>query len=169
MRKLSVLALVLALTACGSTTTTAKPDATNPSTSTTSATPSPTIPAEPQTAQAAKKAARMQSDLWSAGDFAGAWDMWTAASKKLMTRKGYVKWAETCANNGMPIKVVSARLEKPEHAVIILDIVGFKQKYDMRYEDGRWAWEPSKEARALYKLGAKKAIAQSRNNGSCAN
>lgn len=70
MRKLSVLALVLALTACGSTTTTAKPDATNPSTSTTSATPSPTIPAEPQTAQAAKKAARMQSDLWSAGDFA---------------------------------------------------------------------------------------------------
>ena len=124
---------------------------------------------EPKTIEGAKAAAQTVFDRFSGGDFAGAWDMYTAAGKKAITQADYVKLNQVCSRKGLAIQLTSARLDGADRAIVIAKQLVAAQSYTMVYEDNAWKLEPAKEGLALYRQGAVKAIAAQKKAGTCAN
>jgi hypothetical protein len=123
---------------------------------------------EPKTVEGAKAAAQTMFDRFSGGDFAGAWDMYTAAGKAAISKADYVKLNEACSRKGLAIQLTSARMDGTDKAVVIAKQLVAAQSYTMVYENGAWKLQPAKEGLALYKLGAVKAIAAQKKAGTCA-
>jgi hypothetical protein len=123
---------------------------------------------EPRTIDGAKNAAQTVFDRFAAGDFAGAWDMYTAAGKQAITKADYVKLNQACSRKGLAIQLTSARMDGPDRAVVIAKQLVATQSYTMVYEGDAWRLEPAREGLALYKLGAVKAIAAQKKAGTCA-
>jgi hypothetical protein len=124
---------------------------------------------ESKTVEGAKSAAQTMFDRFSGGDFAGAWDMYTAAGKASISQEDYVKLNEACSRKGIAIQLTSARLDGPDKAVVIAKQLVAAQSYTMAYENGSWKLSPAPAGLALYKLGAVRAIAAQKKAGTCAN
>jgi hypothetical protein len=124
---------------------------------------------EPKTIDGAKAAAQTVFDRFSGGDFAGAWDMYTAAGKKSITKDDYVKLNSVCSRKGLAIQLTSARMDGPDRAIVIAKQLVAAQSYTMQYEGDAWKLAPAKEGLALYSQGAVKAIAAQKKAGTCAN
>lgn len=124
---------------------------------------------EPKTIDGAKAAAQTVFDRFSGGDFAGAWDMYTAAGKKAITKDDYVKLNDVCSRKGLAIQLTSARMDGTDKAIVIAKQLVAAQSYTMVYEDGAWKLQPAPEGLALYRQGAVRAIAAQRKAGTCAN
>ena len=126
--------------------------------------------AEPQTVEAAKALAERQVEAFAAGDYAGTWDMWSAAGKAAISREEYTRIFTECREvaGGVPITVKTARLENPTTAVVTIDRLGFGATYTVLYEDGAWRWQPSADSMADFAKGADVIIAERRSRGSCA-
>ncbi|GIE77606.1 hypothetical protein Aph02nite_35560 [Actinoplanes philippinensis] len=124
---------------------------------------------QPKTLDGAKAAAQTVFDRFSGGDFAGAWEMYTAAGKKAITKDDYVKLNTACSRKGLAIQLTSARMEGADKAVVIAKQLVAAQSYTMVYEQDAWKLEPAKEGLSLYKMGATKAIAAQKKAGTCAN
>ena len=124
---------------------------------------------EPKTIEGAKVAAQTVFDRFSGGDFAGAWDMYTAAGKKAISKEDYVKLNQVCSRKGLAIQLTSARMDGPDKAVVIAKQLVAAQSYTMVYEGNAWKLAPAQEGLALYSQGAAKAIAAQRKAGTCAN
>ena len=124
---------------------------------------------EPKTVEGAKSAAQTVFDRFSGGDFAGAWDMYTAKGKQAISKADYVKLNEACSRKGLAISLTSARMEGTDKAVVIAKQLVAAQSYTMVYENNAWKLEPAAEGLALYKQGAAKAIAAQKRAGTCAN
>jgi hypothetical protein len=124
---------------------------------------------EPKTIDGAKAAAQTVFDRFSGGDFAGAWDMYTAAGKKAISQADYVKLNQVCSRKGLAIQLTSARMDGLDRAIVIAKQLVAAQSYTMAYEDKAWKLEPAKEGLALYRQGAVKAIAAQKKAGTCAN
>lgn len=124
---------------------------------------------EPKTIEGAKAAAQTVFDRFSGGDFAGAWEMYTAAGKQAISKDDYVKLNTACSRKGLAIQLTSARLEGADRAVVIAKQLVAAQSYTMVYEGDSWKLEPAKEGLALYSKGAAKAIAAQKKAGTCAN
>jgi hypothetical protein len=123
---------------------------------------------EPKTVDGARAAAQTVFDRFSGGDFAGAWDMYTAAGKAAISEADYVKLNEVCSRKGLAIQLTSARMDGPDRAVVIAKQLVAAQSYTMVYENNAWKLAPAKDGLALYKLGAVKAIAAQKKAGTCA-
>ena len=123
---------------------------------------------EPKTVDGAKAAAQTVFDRFSGGDFAGAWDMYTAAGKAAISKDDYVKLNEACSRKGLAIQLSSARMDGPDRAIVIAKQLVAAQSYTMAYENDAWKLAPAKEGLALYRLGAAKAIAAQKKAGTCA-
>jgi hypothetical protein len=124
---------------------------------------------EPKTIEGAKTAAQTVFDRFSGGDFAGAWEMYTAKGKQAISKDDYVKLNTACSRKGLAIQLTSARMEGTDKAVVIAKQLVAAQSYTMVYEGDAWKLEPAKEGLALYKQGAAKAIAAQKKAGTCAN
>jgi hypothetical protein len=124
---------------------------------------------QPKTIEGAKAAAQTVFDRFSGGDFAGAWDMYTEAGKKAVSKADYVKLNTACSRKGLAITLSSARMEGTDKAVVIAKQLVAAQSYTMVYEADAWKLEPAKEGLALYAKGADKAIAAQKKAGTCAN
>jgi hypothetical protein len=124
---------------------------------------------QPKTLDGAKNAAQTVFDRFSGGDFAGAWEMYTAAGKKAISKDDYVKLNTACSRKGLAIQLTSARLESADKAVVIAKQLVAAQSYTMVYEQDSWKLEPAKEGLSLYKMGATKAIAAQKKAGTGAN
>ncbi|HEU4349913.1 MAG TPA: hypothetical protein VFR35_19220 [Actinoplanes sp.] len=124
---------------------------------------------EPKTVDGAKAAAQTVFDRFSGGDFAGAWEMYTAKGKQAISKQDYVKLNEVCSRKGLAISLTSARMDGPDRAIVIAKQLVAAQSYTMVYENDAWKLEPAKEGLALYKQGAVKAIAAQKKAGTCAN
>jgi hypothetical protein len=124
---------------------------------------------EPKTVDGARAAAQTVFDRFSGGDFAGAWDMYTAKGKAAISKADYVKLNETCSRKGLAISLTSARMEGADKAVVIAKQLVAAQSYTMVYENNAWKLEPAPEGLALYKQGAVRAIAAQKKAGTCAN
>ena len=124
---------------------------------------------EPKTLEGAKAAAQTVFDRFSGGDFAGAWEMYTAKGKQAISKEDYVKLNEACSRKGLAISLTSARMEGTDKAVVIAKQLVAAQSYTMVYEDNAWKLEPAKEGLELYAKGAAKAIAAQKKAGTCAN
>jgi len=123
---------------------------------------------EPKTIDGAKAAAQTVFDRFSGGDFAGAWDMYTAAGKAAISQADYVKLNEACSRKGLAIQLTSARMDGTDKAIVIAKQLVATQSYTMVYENNAWKLQPAPEGLALYKLGAVKAIAAQKKAGTCA-
>ena len=123
---------------------------------------------ESKTIDGARAAAQTVFDRFAGGDFAGAWDMYTAAGKAAISKADYVKLNEACSRKGLAITLSSARMDGPDTAIVIAKQLVATQSYTMKYENDAWRLEPAKEGLALYKLGAAKAIAAQKKAGTCA-
>jgi len=123
---------------------------------------------QPKTIEGAKIAAQTVFDRFSGGDFAGAWDMYTAAGKRAISKADYVKLNTACSRQGLAIQLTSARMEGTDKAVVIARQLVAAQSYTMVYETGSWKLEPAEEGLALYAKGADKAIAAQKKAGTCA-
>jgi hypothetical protein len=124
---------------------------------------------EPKTIEGAKAAAQTVFDRFSGGDFAGAWEMYTAAGKQAITKDDYIKLNQVCSRKGLAIQLTSARMDGADKAIVIAKQLVAAQSYTMAYEGNAWKLEPAKEGLALYKQGAAKAIAAQKRAGTCAN
>jgi len=124
---------------------------------------------EPKTIDGAKAAAQTVFDRFSGGDFAGAWEMYTAKGKQAISKDDYVKLNTACSRKGLAIQLTSARMEGADRAVVIAKQLVAAQSYTMVYEGTAWKLEPAKEGLALYRQGAAKAIAAKKKAGTCAN
>jgi hypothetical protein len=124
---------------------------------------------EPKTVDGAKAAAQTVFDRFSGGDFAGAWEMYTAKGKQAISKADYVKLNEACSRKGLAISLTSARMEGTDKAIVIAKQLVAAQSYTMVYEGDAWKLEPAPEGLALYAKGAAKAIAAQRKAGTCAN
>ena len=123
---------------------------------------------EPKTVDGARTAAQTVFDRFSGGDFAGAWEMYTAAGKAAISEADYVKLNEVCSRKGLAIQLTSARMDGPDRAIVIAKQLVAAQSYTMMYENDAWKLAPAKDGLALYKLGAVKAIAAQKKAGTCA-
>ena len=123
---------------------------------------------QPKTIEGAKAAAQTVFDRFSGGDFAGAWDMYTAAGQRAITKADYVKLNTACSRKGLAITLSSARMEGADKAVVIAKQLVAAQSYTMVYEGDSWKLEPAREGLALYAKGADRAIAAQKKAGTCA-
>jgi hypothetical protein len=124
---------------------------------------------EPKTVEGARAAAQTVFDRFSGGDFAGAWEMYTAKGKQAISKADYIKLNEACSRKGLAISLTSARMEGPDKAIVIAKQLVAAQSYTMVYENNAWKLEPAAEGLALYKQGAARAIAAQKRAGTCAN
>ena len=124
---------------------------------------------EPKTIEGAKMAAQTVFDRFSGGDFAGAWEMYTARGKQAISRDDYVKLNTACSRKGLAIQLTSARMEGTDKAIVIAKQLVAAQSYTMVYEGDAWKLEPAREGLALYAKGAARAIAAQKKAGTCAN
>lgn len=128
-------------------------------------------PAQPQTLDAARRAAKEHMDAYAAGDYGGAWELWSADAKKLLDRAEYVKLSELCpaTAEGAPIKIEAVRMSADQtKATVRAERMSFKFTYTYRYEEGRWVFAPDAETMAEYRLGSPEKIAAKRKReGGC--
>lgn len=170
MRKtiVTVVAICTALVAgaCTSATGSSAPAGT-PTVAATEPAPAPS-PTEPQTAEAAKAAAERELNAYAAGDWRGAWDLWTAKGKAAISRDQYHGLHTACQTiTGTLFEVTAARLESPTRAVVTYTRLIVAGTADMQYEDGAWRYQPDAEAMADYAKGVDKILAKRRADGAC--
>ena len=108
-------------------------------------------------------------DRQLSGDYGGAWDTYTAAGKAAISRADFIRLQTACPPKSLnkQAKVVGARLDDANTAVIRLDVGGAVGARTMRYENGKWMLEPSEAALADFKLGVDPAIAKQKAAGTC--
>ncbi|MFI7075417.1 hypothetical protein [Micromonospora sediminicola] len=125
-------------------------------------------PQEPKTVEAAKALAQKEYDTYAAGDWKGAWDLWTNEGKAAITRDEYARLHTECKTiTGLTFEITGARLEGEDTAV-----VNFKRSIaagmsEIRYEDGQWRYQPDAESMADYAKGVDKVIAEGQASGRC--
>lgn len=169
MRMVCISAAALLLAGCANSSDNgAQPPSTTWSSrspgSTTSAAPAST--AEPKTAAAVKAMAQEEADRYSAGDWEGAWELWTAEGKAAVTAQDYARYHNTCTAPGIPLKVVDVRVSG-DVATIRLEALGFQLAYKAKYEGGAWRWQPNASDLLDYRGGVDKMIKDAKAEGTC--
>jgi hypothetical protein len=123
---------------------------------------------DPRTVAAAKVAVEAV-DRQLSGDYAGAWELYTASGKAAIGKDDFVRLQTACPpkSRGQRAKAVQGRLEDPNTAVIRIEVAGSTAARTMRNEGGHWLIEPSDTAMADFKLGVDQAIAKQKAAGTC--
>jgi hypothetical protein len=123
---------------------------------------------DPRTVAAAR-AAQEAIDRQLSGDYTGAWETYTAAGKAAISKADFVRLQTACPPKSLNqrARVVDARLEDPNTAVVRVNLGGNIVARTLRYEGGTWLIEPSGGAMADFKLGVDQAIAKQKAAGNC--
>jgi len=123
---------------------------------------------DPRTVAAAKVAVEAENRQLS-GDYAGAWELYTAAGKAAISKDDFVRLQTACPPklHGQQARATEGRLEDPNTAVIRIQVAGQTTARTMRNEGGHWLTEPSDTALADFKLGVDQAIAKQKAAGNC--
>lgn len=114
-------------------------------------TPTPT--SDPQTQEAATAAAKEASARFGAGDYAGYWDLYDAATRKAISREEYVMFAKQCDIGGITTDVANVRLESPTLAIVRFELGGQGVARNFVYEEGAWHQQPDSTTVSRVKSG----------------
>lgn len=122
---------------------------------------------EPKTEDAAKAAAQNEFDAYSAGDWAGTWDLWTTEGKAAFSRDDYIALHTECKTiTGLPMVIKNVRLEG-DSAIVRVERMTFLMTYTMRYQDNAWRFQPDAQNMADYAKGKTALIAEKKQSGTC--
>lgn len=125
-------------------------------------------PQEPKTVEAAKALAQKEYDTYAAGDWKGAWDLWTKEGKDAISRDEYARLHTECKTiTGVTFEITGARLEGEDKAIVNYKRMIAAGMSEIRYEDGQWRYQPDAESMADYAKGVDKVLAERRAAGSC--
>jgi hypothetical protein len=118
---------------------------------------------------AAARAAQDATDRQLSGDYAGAWETYTAAGKAAIGKADFVRLQTACPPKGLHqrARVVDGRLEDANTVVVRVNLSGGIAARTLRYEGGKWLIEPSDTAAADFKLGVDQAVAKKKAAGTC--
>ncbi len=165
MRKTGLMLLLsVLLVGCGGNGGDGKPEAAEPSPQgDPSVSASPT--AQPKTMAEASRVAQQEADAFAAGDWGGAWDLWTDAGKRAVSRADYIRYHTTCTQPGVPVTVVNVRPEGANQAVVQYKTLGLRFAVTLSYANGRWQYAPPDPGR--YAAGVDALIAKKRAAGTC--
>ncbi|MBQ1028854.1 hypothetical protein ACIP95_07435 [Micromonospora parva] len=160
----AAVGVALLAAACGTET---KPEQTTASAS--SAAVAETKPAaEPKTVDAAKALAQREFDTYAAGDWKGAWDLWTSEGKAAISRDEYARLHTECKTiTGLTFEITTSRLEGADTAIVNYKRSIAAGSSEVRYVDGQWRYQPDAESMADYAKGVDKVIAEGRASGRC--
>ena len=172
MRHAVIVATLLAFAAgCGSDSEppTPGPTPTPASAATAAVQKEPAV--QPKTVAAVRAAADEEFESFASRDYGGAWDLWTAAGKKAISRADYEKLFKLCPDPGagvaFQIKKVKLAADGASALVRVQRLIGVAS-FTFLHEGGEWRFQPLDSALADYKIGDPKAIAaKSRRNGRC--
>ena len=104
----------------------------------------PPASGRPDSLLAAQQTAEQEFGLEVGGDYGGAWDLWTAAGRRSVSRAAYVRMSTTCpALRGLAFEIT--RLWRQDATT-----VGVRWRRGtevgsnlLRYQDGTWRFEPT--------------------------
>jgi hypothetical protein len=161
------IAAVVALTGCSTSKATTTPAAPAPSAQATSS-----AAAQPRTQAAVKAAATEKFDAYASGDYAGAWEIWTASAKKTLSRQNYEKLFELCppVAESLPFTIKAVRLAPDKKSAVVraqrsIALISFR----FVYEGGQWRYVPSAANLRDYRTKTPAQLAAGlRKDGACA-
>lgn len=163
----ALAAASLALAACG---TGNEPAAESTLTAKASAGPARAVPepVQEKTEEAAKSAAQAEFDAYAAGDWKGAWDLWTTTAQTALPRDDYDRWHTTCDTlTGVVFEITNVRLDGDTTATVAWRRSIAAGTSTMRYEGGRWRYQPADDDMADYRLGVEALIEKEKEAGRC--
>ena len=128
--------------------------------------------AQPLTKAAVKAVAAEEFDAYASADYAGTWDIWSAAGKKAISRQNYEKIFALCpmAAEGVPFTIKAVRLAPDKKSAVVraqrlIALVSFR----FVYEGGQWRFVPPASDLRDYRTKTPAQIAaEARKSGSCA-
>ncbi|WP_346042987.1 hypothetical protein [Actinomadura chokoriensis] len=121
---------------------------------------SPTRPAaQPKTEAAVRTAAQDEFDAYAAGEYGEAWDLWTAAGKRMISRADYEKLHALCPSaTGLRFTIEKVRVSGDSATVRVSRSIAVFS-YTFLYEEGQWRFVPDKAAAADYRYARKAGVA----------
>lgn len=126
---------------------------------------------EPRTEAAVRAAATEEFDSYSAGDYGEAWDLWTAAGKKAISRKNYMHLFELCPDvaSGARFDIQRVTMDSDHEAHVRVSRLGIAvMSYQFAYEDGHWRYVPTPESMNNYRTKTVQQMAADRRaQGGC--
>lgn len=126
--------------------------------------------AQPRTAQAVRTAATVAFDDYAAGDYGPFWDRWSAASKKVVSRRDYVRRFKLCppSAEGLRFKVEKVTLNSARtRARVRVSRLNFLFNYDFVYEAGVWRYVLPADVARVYRKPVDQIVKEERAAGEC--
>lgn len=112
-------------------------------------------------------AAQEAFDRYASSDFAGAWQMYTAAGRAAVTQADYVRLNTACPGlQRVQVHISAVRIEG-DRATVRMQVGSLVDSYVLGYEGGAWLVEPTAEALANYRRGIDKTIAAMKAAKAC--
>lgn len=172
MRLLAAAMLaVLALAGCSSTDSGGSDAATPPAAGAPAAQGAASSAAEPRTEAAVRAAATEEFDSYAAGDYGAAWDAWSVAGKKAISRANYQKLFRLCPEvaQGVRFEIQKVTMDSDHEAHVRVSRMGIAvMAYQFVYEGGHWRFVPTAESMSDYHTKTVKQITQERRSqGGC--
>jgi hypothetical protein len=170
---LALAAATLSLTACSSTdagSNVATPPAAAAAGGAAQPATTPTAAAEPHTEAAVRAAATEEFDSYASGDYGGAWDLFYAPAKKLISRTDYEHFFDLCPDmgNGIRFNIEKIRMDSPTQAHVRASRLIAMLSYEFTYEDGHWRFVPPPENMRDYRTKTVEQVAaEHRAAGAC--
>lgn len=172
MRILAIGVLgVLAITACSSADPGSNVATPPPGTSGAAAPATAAGKAEPRTEAGVRKAAGEEFDSYASGDYGAAWDLFTAAGKKAISRSDYRHLFELCplAANGVRFQIEKVTMDSDREAHVRATRLIAVFTYQFVYESGHWRFVPTAESMRDYRTKTVEQMAnEHRAQGACA-
>lgn len=131
------------------------------------ASPTSAVAPDDRSMEAAQRMAQAEMDAFTSGDYAGAWDLWSARGKSAISRTDYIRLNTECKPlQGLPFVIKSIRPEG-DGAVFIAERGGLTFSFALVFEDHGWRFIPPAENLAGYAKGVDALIAEKKAADSC--
>jgi hypothetical protein len=117
--------------------------------------------------EAATATAQTEFGLLAGGDYGGAWDLWSQAAQRAITRTDFVALNTACPQRGVPVQVVAVRPVGDDEVDIDWKRGSQSGTAELLYTAGTWRYQPSQSTLDSYRLGADKLASQLRAAHQC--
>lgn len=149
--RIAAMAIIAALTAAGCSQADPGSDAAAPPPAAAGAAQpaaTPTGAPEPHTEAAVRAAATEEFDSYASGDYGGAWDLFYAPAKRLISRDKYAHFFDLCPDlgNGIRFNIEKITMDGRDRARVRATRLIAVLAYEFVYENGHWRFVPTAES-----------------------